>query len=310
MRILLTGGAGFIGSHLAEAFLAAGHDLLIVDNLSTGRREHVPAAAEFVDLDIRDPALEGVFARFRPEVVNHHAAQASVKVSTGDPVTDLSINGGGTAWVATLAARHGARKIIYSSSGGTVYGNPLQLPVDEAHPLAPVSAYGTSKLVGEAYIHLVHRTAGLDYTVFRYGNVFGPRQDPQGEAGVVAIFTGRMLSRQQCTIDGDGEQRKDYLHVSDVARANLLALERGPGLVCNIGTGEGLSVNAIFRALEVATGNAVPPRHGPPRPGDVRDFWLDCRRALSVLGWRPLISFQEGILDTVASFGAERVKDA
>jgi len=303
MRILLTGGAGFIGSHLGEAFLAAGHDVLIVDNLSTGRRAHLPAGAEFAEMDIRDPALEGVFERFRPEVVSHHAAQASVKISTGDPVTDLSINGGGTAWVSTLAARHGTRKIIYSSSGGTVYGNPVRLPVDEAHPLAPVSPYGTSKLVGEEYIHLAHRTAGLDYTIFRYGNVFGPRQDPLGEAGVVAIFTGLMLRGEQCTIDGDGEQRKDYLYVGDVARANLLALEKGGGLTCNIGTGEGLSVNAIFRALDAATGNRVAPRNGPPRPGDVRNFWLDWGRALDGLGWRPLVTFEEGIRATVASFG-------
>ncbi|MFQ5382480.1 MAG: NAD-dependent epimerase/dehydratase family protein [Dehalococcoidia bacterium] len=303
MRVLLTGGAGFIGSHIAEAYLDAGHEVTIVDDLSTGRREHVPPSAELVECSIRDASLADVFERVRPEVVNHHAAQASVKLSTGDPIADLATNGGGTAAVAMLAARYGARKIIYASSGGTVYGNPERLPVSEDHALAPVSPYGTSKLAGELYVRMFGRTAGLDFTIFRYGNAYGPRQDPHGEAGVVAIFTGLMLQGQRCTIDGDGEQRKDYLYVGDIARANVLALESGSGQTLNIGTGEGLTVNEIFRTLSAETGNRVAAANGPPRPGDVRDFWLDCDRAASVLGWRAATSFEDGVRLTVASFG-------
>lgn len=304
MRVLVSGGAGFIGSHVVEAYLAAGHDVAVVDNLSTGRRSNVPRGAKLFEVDLHARELERVVAEFRPEVVNHHAAQASVKVGTADPVHDLEINGGGTARLLQLAAANGVRKVIYSSSGGTVYGDPERLPVTEDHPIAPLSNYGTSKYVGELYVQLAARSAGLDYTIFRYSNAFGPRQDPHGEAGVVAIFSGLMLSGQQCTIDGDGEQRKDYCYVGDIARANVLALASGAGLVANIGTGEGTTVNQIFSALSDATGNAIEPRHGPPRPGDVRNFWLDCTRAKDVLGWAPEVTFEEGIRLTVESVRA------
>jgi UDP-glucose 4-epimerase len=304
LRILVTGGAGFIGSHVADACIAAGHQVLVVDNLSTGRRGQVNPGAEFVELDVRAPELDAVFARFRPEVVNHHAAQASVKLSTGDPVGDLSANGGGTAWLSTLSARHGVAKFVYASSGGTVYGNPQGLPITEDHPLAPVSPYGLSKLVGEMYVRLAARASGLDFTILRYGNAYGPRQDPNGEAGVVAIFTGRMLAGEQCTIDGDGEQRKDYCYVGDIAEANVLALGAGSGGTYNIGTGAGLTVNEIYRTLSAETGNRVAARNGPPRPGDVRDFWLDAARAATELGWRATTSFADGVRATVAAMRA------
>ncbi|MCK9518463.1 MAG: NAD-dependent epimerase/dehydratase family protein [Dehalococcoidia bacterium] len=302
MRILVTGGAGFIGSHIVDAYLAEGHEVAVVDNLATGRRASVNKGAKLHEVDIHSREVERVFAEFKPEVVNHHAAQASVKVSTGDPVFDLEINGGGTARIASLCVEHGVRKLIYASSGGTVYGEPAELPVPETHPTKPVSNYGLSKLVGELYIELMARTAGLDYTNLRYSNAYGPRQDPNGEAGVVAIFTGRMLAGEQCTIDGDGEQRKDYVYVGDIARANVLCLERGNGATLNIGTGQGTSVNEIYRALDAATGNTIAARNGPPRPGDVRNFWLDTTRAQEVLGWRPEVIFEDGIRTTVASF--------
>lgn len=301
MRILLTGGAGFIGSHIAEAYLAAGHDVVVVDNLATGRRSNVPAGATLHEVDIHSTEFGRLVEAFRPEVINHHAAQASVKVGQADPVHDLEVNGGGTARVVSLALAHGVRKVIYASSGGTVYGEPQSLPVTEAHPIAPRSNYGASKYTGELYVELAARTAGLVTTIFRYGNAFGPRQDPHGEAGVVAIFTGLMLSGGQCTIDGDGEQMKDYVYVGDIARANVLALEAGDGLVANIGTGRGTTVNAIFETLARATGNAVAPRTGPPRAGDVRNFWLDCSRAHAALGWQPEVSFEEGVRLTVDS---------
>lgn len=302
MRILVTGGAGFIGSHIAEAYLAEGHEVAVLDNLATGRRANVPKATRLYEVDIHARETERIFEEFRPEVVNHHAAQASVKVSSGDPVHDLEVNGGGTARVAQLAARFGARKVIYASSGGTVYGEPQFLPVDESHPIAPMSNYGLSKYTGELYLQLTHRTTGLDYTVLRYGNAYGPRQDPHGEAGVVAIFTGLMLRGEQCTIDGDGEQKKDYLYVGDIARANVLALTAGSGEAYNIGTGEGTTVNTIFATLTGATANSIEARYGPPRPGDVRNFWLNSDRAMRDLAWEPRVSFDEGIRLTVEWF--------
>ncbi len=299
MKILLTGGAGFIGSHIAEAYLAAGHEVHVVDNLSTGRRSHVPTGATLHEFDIHSRELERVFQDVAPEVVNHHAAQASVKVSSGDPVHDLEVNGAGTARIAQLAAQHGVRKMIYSSSGGTVYGDPQSLPVTEQHPIGPLSPYGLSKHIGEQYLALFAKTHGLVSTVLRYGNAFGPRQDPYGEAGVVSIFSALMLDHKQCTIDGDGEQRKDYLYVGDVARANVLALDAADGETLNIGTGQGTSVNEIFRTLQAATGDTTEPAYGPPRPGDVRNFWLDYSAAKQALGWEPLTSFEEGVRLTV-----------
>ncbi len=304
MRILVTGGAGFIGSHIVEAYLEAGHEVAVVDNLATGRRANVPREATLHEVDIHAREFERIVAEFRPEVISHNAAQASVKVGQSDPVHDLEVNGGGTARVMSLAVANGVRKVIYAASGGTVYGNPQSLPITEEHPVAPRSNYGNSKYVGELYVQLAARTSDITFTIFRYGNAFGPRQDPHGEAGVVAIFTGLMKDGRACTIDGDGEQRKDYLYVGDIARANVLALTGGDGLVANIGTGVGISVNHIFKTLSEATGNTLEPTFGPPRPGDVRDFWLDCSRARAVIGWEPRVTFEEGIRLTVESFDA------
>jgi UDP-glucose 4-epimerase len=300
MRILVTGGAGFIGSHVVDAYLAAGHEVAVIDNLATGKRENVPAAASFHLVDILSPAFEAVVRGLAPAVVNHHAAQASVKVSAQDPVHDLTVNGGGTARVAALAAQVGA-KLIYSSTGGALYGDPQQVPVAEDHPVTPLSPYGLSKRVGELYVDLVSRQSGLQHTILRYANAYGPRQDPQGEAGVVAIFTSLMLHGESCTIDGDGEQEKDYVYVTDIARANVLALDRGTGMAINIGTGHGTSVNQIHAALAAATGNTIPPRHGPPRAGDVHRIWLDASRAKRELDWQPLVAFEDGIRLTVDS---------
>jgi len=295
MRILVTGGAGFIASHVAEAYLAAGHEVHVADNLAKGRRENVPDGAVFHEVDILSPAFEQLMAELKPEVVNHHAAQASVKLSTLNPLGDLEANAGGTARVAEFAAANGVRKLIYASTGGALYGDPEYVPVDEGHPIRPISAYGLSKYMGELWIGLAGRTKGLDYTILRYANAFGPRQDPHGEAGVVAIFAGKLLAGEPCTIDGDGEQMKDYVYVGDIARANLLALENGSGRAMNIGTCQGRSVNAIFEALRENVGSDAPARHGPPREGDVRNIWLESSLAAGVLGWRPQVSFDDGM---------------
>ena len=302
MKILVTGGAGFIGSHVVEAYLAEGHEVQVIDNLATGRRTNVPRAAVLHEVDIHSNQAERIFDAFRPDVVNHHAAQASVKVSAEDVVHDLEVNGGGTARVADLCLRYAVARLIYASTGGALYGDPVAVPVDEGQATLPLSNYGLSKRVGEMYIELMARTRGLGATVLRYGNAYGPRQDPNGEAGVVAIFLARMLAGEECTIDGDGEQMKDYVYVGDLARANVLALELGDGLAINIGTGEGTSVNTIFAELARVTGSMRPPRYGPPRPGDVRKIWLDSGLAEKVLGWKTEIAIEEGLERTVASF--------
>ncbi len=302
MKILVTGGAGFIGSHVVEAYLAAGHEVRVLDNLATGRRGNVPRGTPLHEVDIHSNEAERIFDAFRPDVVNHHAAQASVKVSTADVVHDLEVNGGGTARVADLCLRYAVAKLIYASTGGALYGDPAAVPVDEGQATLPLSNYGLSKRVGELYIELMARTRGLRATVLRYGNAYGPRQDPNGEAGVVAIFLARMLAGEECTIDGDGEQMKDYVYVGDLARANVLALALGDGLAINIGTGEGTSVNTIFGELRRVTGSTIAARHGPPRPGDVRKIWLDSRLAARVLGWKPEVALGAGLEQTAASF--------
>ncbi len=299
MRILVTGGAGFIGSHVAEAYLAAGHEVHILDNLSTGHGRNIPQGATLHVADMLSEEARSLFAALRPEVVNHHAAQASVKVSTADAVRDLAQNGGGTARICELAVEFGVRKLIYASTGGALYGDPERLPVDESHPIRPLSNYGNSKRVGELYIDLFARERGLNATVLRYANAYGPRQDPNGEAGVIAIFTGLMLEGRPVTIDGDGEQMKDYVYVGDIARANLAALAAGDGLAINIGTGQGTPVNAIAAALQSATGSAAAAVHGPPRAGDVRNIWLDCALAGRELNWRPEVGLSEGIARTI-----------
>ncbi len=301
MRILVTGGAGFVGSHVVDAYVAAGHEVHVLDDLSTGRRDNLNDAATLHEMDIRAAELTDLVAALEPEVINHHAAQASVKVSTKDPEYDLAVNGGGTANLALAAAAHGVRKIIYSSSGGTAYGQPAVLPVPEGATLQPESPYGVSKLAGEEYLRMVARTAGLESTTLRYGNAFGPRQDPHGEAGVVAIFAERMLRAEPCTIDGDGEQQKDYVYVGDLARANVLALAAGSGGVFNLGTGRGTSVNALHRALQDATGDATTAVHGPPRPGDIRKIYVDATAARQAFGWEPEISLDEGLRLTIES---------
>jgi UDP-glucose 4-epimerase len=304
MRILVTGGAGFIGSHVVDAYLAAGHDVLAIDSLwehGGGRRENVPPAAGFLQLDIRDAALAGAFRDFSPEIVSHHAAQHSVAISARDPRYDADVNVNGLLNVLENAQKSGVRKVIFASSGAT-YGEPTHLPISEATPQLPESPYAITKLIGEHYLRFYNLQHGIDYTILRYGNVYGPRQDPNGEAGVIAIFIARFLKHQGIRIFWDGEQTRDYVYAGDVAAANVLALEKGSRAGFVIGTGVKTSVNAIYRALVEVTGFDAPVERLEKRPGDVRDAQFDASLAGRELGWTQATSLLEGMKKTVAYF--------
>ena len=310
MRILVTGGAGFIGSHVVEAYLAAGHEVAVVDNLSLvggGKRENVPSQARFYEIDIRSESLRDAFAEFRPQVVNHHAAQASVKISMDDPAYDAEVNILGLINVLRCCSQVQAQHFIYISSAAT-YGTPQALPLSETSPQNPESAYGITKLAGEHYVRLWHDSYGLDYTTFRYANVYGPRQDPMGEAGVIAIFAYRMLAGEPVRIDWDGEQSKDYVYVKDIARANVLALERGKNQIFCLGTSRPTSVNQLYERLSEIVGARVPTIRAPKRPGDVRLHYFDSSKAWQELGWRAEMDIERGLQETVAYF--RRVAEA
>jgi UDP-glucose 4-epimerase len=307
LRIIVTGGAGFIGSHMLDAYLEAGHDVLVVDSLwehGGGRRVNVPSGVSLVHMDIRDEAIARIFADFKPDVVNHHAAQHSVAISTRDPIYDAQVNVVGLLNVLEQAARSGARKVIFASSGAT-FGNPQHLPIDEKTPQHPTSPYGITKMVGEHYLRFYRDFKALDFTALRYGNVYGPRQDPNGEAGVIAIFIARFLARQGVRIDWDGDQTRDYVYVADVARANVAALDRGSGECYVIGTGVPTSVNQIYRTLVDISGFQAPIERAPQRPGDARSAQFDAALARSELGWSPTTPLADGIRATYDHFQRE-----
>jgi UDP-glucose 4-epimerase len=302
MKVLVTGGAGFCGSHVVDGLIDAGHEVVIVDDLSSGREENLNPRAKFYRLDIRSPALEEVFKAERPSCVNHHAAQISVRASMQDPLRDASLNILGTINLLECCKRHGVEKLVYISTGGAVYGEPLYLPCDEEHPVRPLCQYGASKHTVEHYLHLYHQLHGLRYTVLRYPNIYGPRQDPHGEAGVVAIFARQMLNGEQAVINGSGEQERDFLYVGDAVTANLLALEKGGDGIYNLGWGKGVSVNQLFQTMVSLTGYRRLPLHGPPIPGEVFKIYLDARKAEKELGWRPQVALEEGLRLTVDFF--------
>ncbi|TMQ71187.1 MAG: NAD-dependent epimerase/dehydratase family protein [Candidatus Eisenbacteria bacterium] len=300
MRILITGGAGFIGSNVADRFVALGHEVAVLDDLSSGDRTFVPAAARFDHADITDAAaVERCFAEFRPEIVDHHAAQIDVRRSVTEPRRDATINILGGIGLLEACTRHGVRKVVYASTGGALYGEGRVLPATEEHPINPESPYGASKHALEHYLHLWKLLHGLDYTVLRYPNVYGPRQNPHGEAGVNAIFIGQMLEGKRPRIFGTGEQVRDYLYVGDVVDANERALTAGSGEMLNLGTGVGTSVNQIFAELKRIIGFAGEPLYEPARAGEVQRITLDATRAGRVLGWRPRVPFAEGLRRTV-----------
>jgi UDP-glucose 4-epimerase len=300
VRILVTGGAGFIGSQVADRLVSRGHEVAVLDDLSTGIREFVPEAARFYPADLTDAvALERCFAEFRPEIVDHHAAQIDVRRSVTDPVFDATVNVLGGIQLLLACTRHGVRKFVYASTGGAIYGEGRSLPATEEHPVNPEAPYGASKHTLEHYLYLWKLLHRLDYTVLRYPNVYGPRQNPHGEAGVNAIFIGLMLHGKRPHIFGTGEQVRDYLYVGDVVDANEIALTAGGGEMVNLGTGVGTSVNQIFRELQSILGFSGEPIYEPARPGEVQRIYLDATRARQVLGWQPKVAFREGLRRTV-----------
>ncbi len=304
MRVLVTGGAGFIGSHVAEALLAAGHEVLVLDDLSAGDRANLSAGARFAQVDLCDRAavLEAVKA-FRPEAVNHHAAQTNLRFSVEHPVADARANVLGTLHVLEAALAVGARRFLYASSGGAIYGEPARLPAGEETPLEPLSPYGFHKFLGEEVLRVVGGQPRIATCALRYGNVYGPRQNPKGEAGVVAIFAMLLLRGERPTIFGDGSKTRDYVFVEDVVRANLLAMEKAPlGACYNIGTGRPTTDQRIFDLVRAAVGTNLTPIYGTKRPGEVDHIYLDCRRVEHELGWGPEVPLEEGIQRAVAFY--------
>lgn len=304
MKVLVTGGAGFIGSHVVDTLIETGHEVVIVDNLwehGGGKMENVNPRASLHKLDIRDVALQKVFAEEQPEAICHLAAQHSVKISTDDPAYDADVNILGLINLLQNATRFGVRKIIFSSSGAT-YGTVEKMPVSEKTTQHPESPYGTTKMASEYYLRFWKNMYGLDFTILRYGNVYGPRQDPLGEAGVIAIFARQILLNEPVRIDWDGEQQKDYVYVGDVARVNLLSLDAGGGEAYCIASGKGTSVNTLYRQLVDEIGHEVEVRRAPKRPGDIYLTYFDCKKAFHDLGWKAEMGLEEGLRLTVKSF--------
>jgi UDP-glucose 4-epimerase len=303
MRILVTGGAGFIGSHITDALLSLGHEVEILDNLSTGRERNINPKARFTKLDLRDVAgVERLLAGGRFDVVCHQAAQMDVRRSVADPAFDASVNLVGMLTLMEAARKGGVKKVLFASSGGAIYGEQDTYPADETHPTRPISPYGVAKLSTEHYLYYYRAVYGIDSVCLRYANVFGPRQNPEGEAGVVAIFATRMLGGGDPVINGEGTQTRDYVFVADVVRANVLALGyRGSGTF-NVGTGLETDVNTLFRELRKLTGSSCPERHGEAKVGEQLRSVLDNRRIRAELGWSVTVDIPEGLRRTVEYF--------
>jgi len=302
MKIAITGGAGFIASHIADAYVSLGHEVFIIDNLSTGKLENIPSQATFIEMDVNDPALPELFIDEKFDIVNHHAAQMDVRVSVQDPSFDARINILGGLNVYESAFKSGVKKIIFASSGGTVYGDQEYFPADEHHPTKPISPYGIAKLSNEQYLYYYAHVHGLPFVAFRYANVYGPRQNPHGEAGVIAIFTQKLLRGEQPIINGDGLQTRDYVYVGDVVQANVLALQPQMIGAYNIGTAIETDVNTLFRHLRDLTRSQCEEQHAPAKQGEQLRSVLSHERIHAAFGWTPRMNLIEGLSKTVDSF--------
>jgi UDP-glucose 4-epimerase len=302
-KILVTGGAGFIGSHVVDLFVSKGYDVVIVDDLSTGRASNLNPAAKFYKIDIRDPKIRDIFDAERPDYVSHHAAQMDVRRSVAQPLFDADVNILGSINLIECAKEFNVKHFVYISSGGAAYGEPERVPCVETDPINPICQYGASKHTVEHYLYMYHANYGMNYTVLRYPNVFGPRQDPHGEAGVVAIFTGKMLLGEPVTINGDGEQTRDYVFVGECAYANYLAItvDHASGIY-NLGWGLPTSVNQIFTNLAKIIEYNQPANYGPAKLGETRHIYLDASKAKKELGWAPTRTLEEGLRETVEYF--------
>jgi UDP-glucose 4-epimerase len=299
MRILVTGGAGFIGSNVVDALVKDGHEVTVLDNLSTGKEENINPEVKFYNVDLLDlESLELAFREFKPDVVNHHAAQIDVRKSVEDPAFDAEINIIGSINLFELSINYGVRRIIFSSTGGALYGELEKLPATEDTPIEPLSPYGVSKYCVENYLNYFKRLYGIERVILRYANVYGPRQDPLGEAGVVAIFTGKILKGEKPVIYGDGTQTRDYIFVEDVVKANVLALEGKEGIY-NIGTGKETSVNELVEIFSKVLGREIKSEYAPPRKGEVSRISLDADMAKKELSFVPKYSLPEGIRKTI-----------
>ena len=298
MRVLVSGGAGFIGSHVVDQLVDLGHEVAIVDDLSTGKYDNVPEGAKFYEADIRSGCTH-VFEEFRPEALSHHAAQINVRRSVHEPDFDADVNIMGTVRLLQNCVLHGVRKVVFASTGGAIYGRQIEFPAPEDHPQYPISPYGVSKLTAERYLHFYEIQYGLPYVALRYANVYGPRQDPHGEAGVVSVFASNLTSNNISTINGTGEQTRDYVYVGDVARANVLALENTvPSSAYNIGTGQETSVNRLYEILRGISGKDLSPHHGPAKPGEQPRSSINPTHAGRVLGWHPQVELIAGLQET------------
>lgn len=298
----MTGGAGFIGSNVVDRLIDSNHEVVVIDDLSTGKLENLNARAKFYQVDICSPKIVEIFKKEMPEIVSHHAAQIDVRRSVDNPILDARVNIMGSLNLLESCRRHGVKKVIYASTGGAIYGESEGLPAPEEYQVKPLAPYGVSKYAVEKYLALYRQSYNLSYTVLRYGNVFGPRQDPHGEAGVVAIFIGVMLAGGRPTIFGDGEQTRDFIYVGDAANANLLALNEGDGGIFNIATGQPTSVAKLFKLLKEILEYNGQPLYTDARPGEVRNICLDIARAKGDLGWRPEVDLVEGLGKTVRWF--------